>query len=191
MVYQSLIIAILLCWAIYEGINHGKAKQQVLAGNTSKTTLYQQTILCLWLPTLVLIAYLAFGDLTLQQIGLINEPSLMRIGLGIAGVILVSIYCYVALDRVNRTPEQHDEIRQSFAELHWMMPVSRSERNWFVGPVAWSAGVCEELLFRGFLIYFLDTYLGLIGAVVLSSVAFGLMHFYQGVFNVVRTALIG
>ena len=44
-----------------------------------------------------------------------------------------------------------------------------------------TAGVCEELLYRGFLIVFLSSAFGVLPAVALSSLVFGIAHAYQGV----------
>ncbi|MGH6876331.1 MAG: CPBP family intramembrane glutamic endopeptidase [Rhizomicrobium sp.] len=49
----------------------------------------------------------------------------------------------------------------------------------------------EELLFRGFAIWFLAPFVGLWGAVIVSSACFGLNHIYQGWLGVVRTGLFG
>lgn len=55
-----------------------------------------------------------------------------------------------------------------------------------------SAGVGEELAYRGFLIPALTYSLGSVwGAAILSSLLFGLLHAYQGWLGMVRTALLG
>ena len=53
------------------------------------------------------------------------------------------------------------------------------------------AGIWEELLFRGFLIWFLAPYAGVVGAVAISTLAFGLGHAYQGWRGIPRTGVIG
>jgi membrane protease YdiL (CAAX protease family) len=49
----------------------------------------------------------------------------------------------------------------------------------------------EELLFRGFLIWFFSPVVGLVGAIACSAIVFGVAHAYQGWRNVVSTALAG
>ena len=52
----------------------------------------------------------------------------------------------------------------------------------------------EELLFRGFLFWYLGFFfpqLSLIQLVVLSSVLFGFCHIYQGVLGIVATGVLG
>jgi membrane protease YdiL (CAAX protease family) len=71
-----------------------------------------------------------------------------------------------------------------------IMPATRGEFALFPF-VAIVGSSMEELLFRGFLIWLFAPFAGLWGAAAISSLLFGLGHAYQGVFGVVRTALIG
>ena len=47
-------------------------------------------------------------------------------------------------------------------------------------PLSITAGICEEWLFRGYLVWVLQPWLGLLGAAAASMVVFGLTHGYQG-----------
>lgn len=58
-------------------------------------------------------------------------------------------------------------------------------------PVAITAGVWEELFYRGFLMWFFAPIGGIAGAAVISSAIFGLGHAYQGLAGVLRTTLAG
>jgi len=57
--------------------------------------------------------------------------------------------------------------------------------------VSIAAGVCEEIVYRGLLMTALAALVGAWPAVLLSSVAFGLGHAYQGAAGVVRTGIVG
>lgn len=57
-----------------------------------------------------------------------------------------------------------------------------------------TAGFCEEILFRGFMMRFLvedPLQLGMLAALVISSTVFGLNHAYQGAKGIVSTAISG
>ena len=58
-------------------------------------------------------------------------------------------------------------------------------------PVAVTAGVWEELFYRGFLMWFFEPIGGVVGAALISSLVFGAGHAYQGLQGVVRTTLVG
>jgi membrane protease YdiL (CAAX protease family) len=72
-----------------------------------------------------------------------------------------------------------------------ILPRTASERMWFVG-VALTAGICEEILYRGYLPWMLWS-LGLNAWVgcALAVLAFALGHAYQGRSGVVVTGVLG
>jgi hypothetical protein len=71
-----------------------------------------------------------------------------------------------------------------------MLPHDARELRWF-SAVAITAGICEELLYRGYLIWYLQHWLPLAAAVVLAAVIFGVGHFYQGPRGMIQTAVVG
>lgn len=83
--------------------------------------------------------------------------------------------------------------RRMFAALPGFLPNTGAERAAFV-LVSLTAGVCEEILYRGFLIRFLHAgapTLPILAALAASSVAFGLSHAYQGLRGMVTTMVAG
>ena len=86
---------------------------------------------------------------------------------------------------------EREKFRDASQNHDWMMPVNKRELRWFTLGLSVSAGVCEELLFRGFIIGALGDSLGVIVSLLLSSLLFGLCHVYQGWMNVLRTSIIG
>ncbi len=84
-------------------------------------------------------------------------------------------------------------IRRGFSTLPGFLPNTGAERAAFI-LVSLSAGVCEEILFRGFLIRLFHggaLAVPAAGALVVSSLLFGLGHLYQGVKGVLSTAVAG
>ncbi|WP_304192494.1 CPBP family intramembrane glutamic endopeptidase [Phenylobacterium aquaticum] len=83
--------------------------------------------------------------------------------------------------------------RRGFAEIAGMLPNTALERAaWAL--LSLTAGVCEELYFRGFLIRVLQERgpeLPLAAALVVSSLIFGLGHLYQGAKGVLGTTIGG
>lgn len=74
--------------------------------------------------------------------------------------------------------------------LRALLPRSAAERRAFVA-LSLTAGVAEEVAFRGYAIALLLPFLGAPAAVVVSSVLFGALHAYQGVLGMARTAAVG
>ena len=79
------------------------------------------------------------------------------------------------------------------AELVYLLiPETRHEKFWSVLLLAPTAALCEEFLYRGFLLAQLTQWLRSgAWAWVASSVAFGLAHVYQGWNGMVRAFLLG
>lgn len=74
-----------------------------------------------------------------------------------------------------------------------LIPRSRREKRWFFF-TSFAAGLCEEIVFRGFFLYLLGRVFPAVPGVVLATAAgfmFGAAHFYQGVRGVLKTALLG
>jgi len=78
------------------------------------------------------------------------------------------------------------------SDLSYLFPVGALERQWWV-VLSFAAGVCEELIVRGFLLQVAtgELRMGLLLALVATSIAFGLGHLYQGVGGIATTALVG
>lgn len=86
--------------------------------------------------------------------------------------------------------ERMRKIIDKHARVFGYTPSSIRQLLYFVG-LSVTAGVTEELLYRGFLIWSLTAYMNLVLAAVLSSIFFGLGHSYQGVAGIVKTGGVG
>jgi membrane protease YdiL (CAAX protease family) len=76
--------------------------------------------------------------------------------------------------------------------VHLLIPRTRQEKSWSVLLLAPTAALCEEFLYRGFLLAQLTQWLRSGDwAWAASSLAFGLAHVYQGWSGMVRAALLG
>lgn len=75
--------------------------------------------------------------------------------------------------------------------LEAILPVTRREKRWFL-LVSVTAGICEELVFRGFGLAALTTASGNVWfATLIGAGLFGMLHAYQGSVGVARTAALG
>ena len=74
-----------------------------------------------------------------------------------------------------------------------LLPETLAECRWFAA-VSIGAGISEELLFRGFLFYYLSWCFPHIQgweSAVLTSLAFGMIHLYQGWKGILSTSIVG
>ena len=162
----------------------------IKAGRTElRMALYRTTIRDEWVLALVL-AGLWFG---LGRGG-------SELGLGLpgglvawAGYALAALICPLLLIQLKSgTPEDLASLRKQFGKLSYLLPHTVAERRTF-DAVSVTAGICEELLYRGFGIAYLTSLLGVPfwAAALICSVVFGFAHSYQGPLGVVRTAGVG
>jgi membrane protease YdiL (CAAX protease family) len=110
-------------------------------------------------------------------------------GLAIAVLALVVVRAQRVrlIARVEAKPDQ----RVSFgAALDALAPRSRFEHKLFA-QLSIAAGVCEELICRGFLLALMTSLCGLYLGALLSAALFGLAHAYQGGAGMLRTGAFG
>lgn len=98
----------------------------------------------------------------------------------VSGIILWRLRC-----------AQPAALLAAVGRLRRMMPASGVEMAAFA-LVCLTAGVCEELLYRGWLVNILRVATGSTWvAVVAGAIVFGIGHAYQGVKRILRTAFVG
>lgn len=110
--------------------------------------------------------------------------------IGVALGLAACIFVYAQAASVLKDPEGLPAIRKQFGSLENMLPRSTAETRAF-NALSVTAGVCEEVLYRGFLIAYLKAITGAWPSALLSSAVFGLGHSYQGTKGVIKTGILG
>ncbi|HEY6829183.1 MAG TPA: CPBP family intramembrane glutamic endopeptidase [Gemmatimonadaceae bacterium] len=95
-----------------------------------------------------------------------------------------------SLQRVERIRAKVLNAAAENPKMEFLMPRTADEYRWFLG-LSLTAGVCEELICRGYFTWLLTPWLGAVGAVAVVSIGFGMGHAYQGWAGVVKTATVG
>jgi hypothetical protein len=143
---------------------------------------------------------LGLGSLPMVQAlvsaGALREGALTGIGMGVAlGTLALLVLRLRA--RGNEAGRRAPSIRVSpwrklMPDFTAVLPVTARER-WLWLAVSISAGVCEEIVFRGWLLSVLHDPLGLTGTtlIVVAALGFGIAHAYQGPSGMVLTGLAG
>ena len=153
---------------------------------------YASIFLMEW--TLVAVTFLLwFGqgrDLPGLGLGFANgvKPSSFWITAAVTGILIALLILNTRA--ILRSPEQQKKILESLGSVAELMPHSRHERRWFAA-LSVTAGICEEILYRGFLLWFCTVLVGVPGAVALTTLVFGAVHLYQGPTGGLRAAGLG
>jgi CAAX amino terminal protease family. len=143
-----------------------------------------------WLLTIAVVVLLRRHGLALSALGQTLGRPAITFGLAGAGVILVGLFAANNRKRVAQlSPQQLVKVLDSGGGF--MVPRTGEEQLLFA-LVSITAGFCEELVYRGWLWRFFGDLTGhLWMAVLLSAVAFGLAHAYQGRAGCVQTGIAG
>lgn len=147
----------------------------------SRLAIYVSSAVMLWIMAVVILLAGLTSGFTPAQLGLQAIPPAGLAGWtgAIAGGGIMLLVGTRAL-----------QLRESPLLMH-VLPRNGRERLAFVG-VAITAGVAEELIFRGFLIAALTAAAGSQWfAAALSSVLFGFLHNYQRLVGALRAAVLG
>lgn len=170
-----------------------------------KPAYYGQLLAELWLPTGVVFVLAATGVIQLTNIGLgwpkletALVPGWVSMGIAIlAGLFIV--YAVIDLFRLKYDAHYQAAIKSKLQSvkmpeyLGLLMPSTSQEKTLY-SLVAISAGITEEILYRGFLTAVLFTSLPALGiwlGMLVSAFLFGLGHLYQGIGGMLRTFVLG
>src|SRR5262245_22953455 len=120
-----------------------------------------------WLFAVIVLACLWRSGESFRSIGLVR-PQLRTVVLLAIGLAVLAVLVSVVPEGV-RLSLATDAERQSFARTH-------VERLFLLFVACLTAPFCEEVMYRGFLLAFLRSVVGLGPAVVLQALLFGYLH---------------
>jgi membrane protease YdiL (CAAX protease family) len=182
-----LLLSVLLPWRGRQRMRDLMALPEV--SGRDRIRLYVTTILFQW-SLAAIVAWRAFArGLTLRQLGLADGFAPAAILLILVGATLIAAGHWMNLRRLARSHHRAAESLRAMGVR--LFPRSTAEYIFYI-VLAVTAGICEEFVFRGFVIAALfRAGLGAWTAVILSSLMFGLAHLYQGKGGSVGTALLG
>jgi len=115
-----------------------------------------------------------------------------RWGFGASLALSVAFLVLAALQRraLLKRPKIPENARRQILEIEPMAPHTREERRVWTF-VALTAGCCEEVMFRGFLLALFASWIGLVAAVAVNVAAFGIFHAYYGWKGILKTGAFG
>ncbi len=150
---------------------------------------YRALVVSEWAPVLCLLGFWAAGGRPWSRLLLAGSTPL-RIGLGLGAALLLTGVLRLQRRWVLAQPARLERLRPRLLYAEPLLPHTQAEWKLF-RVVSVTAGVCEEVLFRGFLLWYLAVWTGPATAVILSSLLFGAGHVYLGFDQAPKTALAG
>jgi membrane protease YdiL (CAAX protease family) len=209
----DIVLAGYVIWEVVQFVpRYRQLKQAIAKGDAhARTRIYQRAFAFEWISALLALIALGFDwnklnpkFLALDGSGLIQSLSkggdfargkiagvLVGMALGTVGLIITRI-------RANRRGSAHalnapaPWWRKLLPDFSALLPATTHER-FFWAAVAVSAGICEEIVFRGWLLATLHGQAGVGGTrlILVGAAIFGLAHAYQGIPGMIMTAFAG
>jgi len=180
-----------LAWPAYGYYVDWPAFQRRLreAPGAARLREYRTTVVWQWLIVAIGVALWLRAGRPWSSLAL-QVPAGWRLWVPAGALLLLGAGYASQAVKVARHPRARAHLRKVLASLEAILPHTTSEFAWFL-LTSVTAGICEELLFRGYFVWTLTPWLGWWGAAALSAPAFGLLHAYQGRKGTIRTAAVG
>ena len=142
-----------------------------------------------WPLTTGLLAWWLLSGNSLDSLGLLPVADGRQwVAIGVGAFAIIAQVTYLAT--VSRNVDKLTAINEQMGELSNIAPQTPTEDRLF-DMVSITAGVCEEILYRGLLLATLVSLVGTWPAVAITSLIFGLGHAYQGISGIAKTGLVG
>lgn len=152
-----------------------------------RLALYFSAVFSQWILAAIGLAVVLVAGPNIPALGFRGVPATVALEwtLLLAALSLAALGIILLLERFDWWPQESELV-------HLLVPATRVEKIWAVFVVAPTAALCEEFLYRGYLLAVLSQWFHATAwGWALSSAAFGLAHLYQGLNGAVRAALLG
>ncbi|MHA6287784.1 CPBP family intramembrane glutamic endopeptidase [Maricaulis sp. CAU 1757] len=183
----SLIAGLIILLALLAYTGWEEIQRRRTGVTDPRLVTYARTAALLWVTTGAVLVCWMWAGLSLQQLGLAMPTGTgALIGWGLAALALA--YALYSLVQVSRSQKSRAQLRQQFDEssgLALIRPETGPEKVAFQG-LSVTAGITEEIIFRGFLIMSLALVMPLWAAALVSVIAFVAAHAYQGLSGMAR-----
>tara|TARA_R100001377_G_scaffold85109_1_gene70326 strand:- start:2827 stop:3525 length:699 start_codon:yes stop_codon:yes gene_type:complete len=187
-------IFVLIAACIYPLVE-GERTKAILAklrdgADPERIRVYWGLITFSWAIGVPIVVIWIYQDYSFSLLGLSNENS-WSFWVGLAAVTAIVLYYLSVCLRLRRSPELRKQMLQSIGddETGKLIPRSIKElRLWVLCSISAS---WEEIIYRGFALWYLAQFTNIILASVMSCALFALAHSYQGVAGIIRTGIYG
>ncbi len=195
-IIQHLLVLLLVVAApLWDWYEIPRLKASTYPGK--KIRFYVKIIVASWMCALVALATVGIAQISSihsvrREISWLDPGSHGRVALevtfaGLLVALFLPAFLAVRSERLRTT------MGRGSKKLAFLLPSTGEERRWW-WPVCLTAGICEEVVYRGFLLHYLHVlpwHVSLTWALVFSSLIFGAGHLYQGISAAASTVAVG
>ena len=147
---------------------------------------YQQTILFLIALTLMVLGAMWMNNEQFEVIGLgfVNQS------LWTTSLYLLVFMTWWLFQKITIKPEKTDGLLKQFDEVKFILPTTLVQYQWTTA-LSCVAGVCEEIIYRGFIFWQLGQFMHWSVAVLLTNLSFALSHYGSKIKNMTNAFGLG
>ncbi len=191
LVDHLFVVALFVVQPAASAIEHRAFRRRIAAGDPpDRLRVYQRVLVLEWSAFAILMGtWIWLG----RSVDLLGFSTPAGTGFAIAAGITVLVAVLLTMQwrtSITTTEPQRARMRESFGFVgHFLPRTDRELRGMLLASV--TAGIVEEVLYRGFAIWYVSSWTGTPAAVVLTSGAFGLGHLYQGGSGALRAGAVG
>ncbi len=111
--------------------------------------------------------------------------------LAVSGLLVAIVAALIIVNKGRSQKASAEQLSRAASKVRRLLPTTQTERAiWVV--VALTAGICEEFLYRGWLLSLFGHALGSVWVgLVVSSIVFGAAHAYQGRNGIIGSSVLG
>jgi len=183
-----LIVTIIIggIFPVYSIMEGSKVKNYLIDKPDKLIEVYKSTFIYqLILVGLVGLAFY-FNSESIDVIGLafLNNP------LDSIFLIAASLLFFWIVHSITPSVKNLKKIKKKYAKIYYLVPKTPGEYKFAIF-LSFVAGICEEIIYRGFLFWQLTLYMPFYLAVVITNIIFGLLHWGTGKENAISTFVLG
>lgn len=189
---HMLLIVIAIVYPAYATIIWFRRDRSRLEAREANAVVhfYRNSIIELWLLTLMILTWWFLEKRTLSEIGM-GVPGGWAFWIGVAVFVIIAFFLIRQIKTIRSSADARAQLLKQFSgNIALIIPRSDRERK-FAMYTSLTAGVCEEVLYRAFFMWYLMNWLPGYVAVGISAFVFGLAHIYQGISGAVRALAAG
>jgi membrane protease YdiL (CAAX protease family) len=186
-IFVALIVAGIPLKGVFE--RRRLMTSQAVGEPRAKLDAYSRIIAWQWSAAAVLAMYWWYAGRSFGALGL-RAPTWIGLLVSVAVVSVLVSLLLAQVRSVKLRPEVADGVRQQTEALVFMLPRTPVELRRFTW-LGVTAGIVEEFIIRGFLIWYFASFMPWWSALVVSSIVFGIGHLYQGMTGVIKTTAVG
>ncbi|RMG31288.1 MAG: CPBP family intramembrane metalloprotease [Bacteroidetes bacterium] len=172
---------------LYSLLSGGKRLRRLLEQYPAyRKLVFRQSIIFQWVMVALILLAMSFeGDpLTAIGLGFLSKP------VWVAGLLALTALGIWGAQFISISTSKLPKVAAWYRDVLHLIPANRQEYAWAMA-LSFTAGVCEEIIFRGFLFWQLQQYISLIPAIVVVNLLFAGSHYGTRKRNMLLAFLFG